>query len=146
MDTFFFSDTYLLKGAAIGDVEAVQNVSEVKTFEAGQPIMTDKDKSEDIMIIAKGRARVETRSGDLIEELRPGNMIGEIAFFDKAGRTANVVSIGETQVLVIPAERLRKLMQDRPRLELAIWRNAALTLCKRLRDANLQVEALLVPR
>jgi len=146
MDTFFFSDTYLLKGAAIGDVEAVQNISEVVRFEGGQSIVSDGDRSQDIMIIAKGRARVETRDGDLIDELRAGSMIGEIGFLDKMGRTASVVSVGDSEVLVIPADRLRQLMMDRPRLELVIWRNAALTLCQRLRDANQQVEALLVPR
>lgn len=146
MNTFFLSDTYLLRGATIGDIEAVQGICETSEFVAGQPIVTQDDKSEDIMILVGGRARVETREGDLIDELRVGAILGEISFLDGKGRTANVFSVGESKVMVIPAEKLRDLMKKNPTLSVTILRNAALALCQRLRDANQQIESLLVPR
>lgn len=146
MDAFFLSDTYLLKGAAMGDIDSIQNISEVLEFEGGQSIVSDKDRSQDIMIVTAGRARVETREGDLIDELRVGEMVGEISFLDGKNRTANVVASGPCKVLAIPAGRLRELMKSNPALELIILRNATLALCQRLREANQQIESLLVPR
>lgn len=146
MDAFFLSDTYLLRGATIGDIDAVQSISEVLEFEGGEPIMAERDKAQDIMIVTEGRVRVETREGDQIDELRQGDMIGEISFLDGQSRTATVSAIGRAKVLQIPAERLRELMKKSPSLEVVILRNVALALCKRLRGSSQQVESLLVPR
>lgn len=146
MDAFTLSDTYLLRGAAMGDIDSVQNISELHEFEGGQSIVSDKDKSQDIMVITVGRARVETRDGELLDELRKGDIIGEIAFLDGRGRTANVIAIGLAKVLVIPADRLRDLMKKNPALEIILLRNIALSLCQRLRDANQQVETCQAPR
>lgn len=146
MNAFFLSDTYLLRGATLGDVDAIQGICEYRTYEPGEAIVTESDKSQDIMVVAEGKARVETREGDLIDELRVGAMIGEIAFLDGKNRTANVFSVGQSKVCVVPAVKLRELMKQNTPLEVVILRNAALALCQRLREANQQVEAMLVPR
>ena len=145
-DTFFLSDTYLLRGATIGDVESVQGVCEEIQYEAGDVIVSDREHAQDIMIVVSGRCRVETREGDLIDEPRQGAMVGEIAFLDGKPRTANVYASGPCKVVFIPAEKLRDLMKANQSLEVVILRNAALALCQRLRDANQQIESLLVPR
>jgi CRP-like cAMP-binding protein len=145
-NTYFLSENYLLKGAPIGDVDSVQVICDFREFGAGDPIVTVQDKNQDIMIVIEGRARVETVQGDVIDELRAGAMIGEISFLDGKPRTANVYAVGPAKVAVIPAARLRDLMAKTPRLEVTIYRNAALALCERLRDANQQIESLLVPR
>jgi CRP-like cAMP-binding protein len=146
MNPYFLSENYLLQGATLGDVDSVQVICEFKEFAAGDPIVTANEKSQDIMVVVEGRVRVETLNGDLIEELRSGAMIGEIAFLDGKGRTANVFSVGEAKIAIIPAARLRELMAKTPRLEVIIYRNAALALCQRLREANQQIESLMVPR
>ena len=146
MDPYFLSDNYLLRGASLGDVDSVHVICEFREFEAGDPIVTTKDKNHDIMIIVEGRARVETPQGDLIDELRAGAMIGEISFLDGKGRAANVNSVGPSKIAVIPAARLREVMAANPKLEVMIYKNAATPLCQRLRDANQQIEALLIPR
>jgi CRP-like cAMP-binding protein len=146
METFFLADTYLLRGAAMGDVEAIQTFSEVKEFAGGDSIVTHDDRGQDLMVMMKGRAKVETRDGDLIDQLRIGDMVGEVAFLDGKGRTATVTALGECKVLVIPADRLREHMKRNPALEVIILRNAALALCGRLRESNLQVESMLTPR
>lgn len=146
MDSFSLADTYLLRGATMGDVEAVQVISQVVEFKAGDQIVPHSDKNQDIMIVTSGRARVLTRDGDLICELRSGDMIGEISFLDGNPRTASVVSVGDAKLLIIPAVRLRQLMNEKPKLAITILKNVALALSGRLRDANQQVESLLIPR
>jgi CRP/FNR family cyclic AMP-dependent transcriptional regulator len=146
MDHYFLSDNYLLKGAKLGDVDSIHIVCEFREFAPGDTIVSMNDKSQDLMIVIEGRVRVETASGDTIDELRAGAMIGEISFLDGQRRTANVTSIGKTKIAIIPADRLRQIMNDNPALGSLIYKNAAVALCKRLRDANQQIEALLVPR
>jgi len=143
-DPYFLSDNYLLKGATLGDVDSVHVICEFKDFEAGDQMVSAKGKDRDMMIIIEGRARVETPQGDTIDELRAGAMIGEIAFLDGKDRTANVYSVGHSRVAVIPSAKLRELMAKNPKLETLIYKNAASALCQRLRDANQQIEALLV--
>lgn len=138
MDAFFLSDTYLLRGAAIGDIDSIQNFSEIVDFADGDAIVSAGEERQDIMVLARGRARVVTADGDLIDELRGGEMIGEVSFLDGKGRTATVVAQGPCRVMVIPAERLRELMRRNPALETIILRNATLALCQRLREANQQ--------
>lgn len=99
-----------------------------------------------IMVVIEGRVRVESKDGELIDELRSGDMVGEISFLDGKPRTANVVSGGKAKIMVIPAARLKDLMRKNPRLESTIYKNAALALCERLREANQQVEAMSVSR
>lgn len=146
MDTFFLSEMYLLKGASLDDIEAVKGVSETRDYAPGQVIMAEGDNTDDIMILVEGRAQVKTREGDLIDNLRQGAVLGEMAFLDGNGRAASVSAFGETKVVVIPSAGLRALMSERPSLETVIYRNVAMALCQRLREANSQIVGLLTPR
>ncbi|HMS56870.1 MAG TPA: cyclic nucleotide-binding domain-containing protein [Fimbriimonadaceae bacterium] len=142
----FLSNAYLLKGVALGDIDSIESVSETKSFNGGEVVVGIGDRSQDIMVIIEGRVRVETVNGELIDELRPGEMIGEMAFIDGKPRGANAISAGPSKIMVIPYDRLSGLMRENPKLEAIILRNAAVALCQRLRDTNQQVESLLVVR
>lgn len=146
MDPYFLSENYLLRGATLGDVDSIHVICEFRDFAAGDSVVSVKDKNQDIMIVLEGRVRVESVQGELIDELRAGAMIGEISFLDGYGRTANVHSVGESKIVVIPAARLRELMSKNPKLESTIYKNAALALCQKLREANQQIDSLLVPK
>lgn len=145
-DPYYLSENYLLREAKIGEIDGIHAICEIREYSAADVIVSTQDKDRDIMIVLEGRVRVETVQGDLLDELRAGAMIGEIAFIDGMNRTANVFSVGASKVVVIPAGRLKELMNTNHHLAMVIYRNAALALCKRLRDANQQIEGMLVPR
>lgn len=140
------SDTYLLRGASPEQIARLESVCSVVEFVPGATIVAVNDKNQDLMIVLSGKARVQTREGDLIDEVRAGGMLGEIAFLDGHARTANVTAVGDTRIFVIPSGALRELMRDDSEFERVILRNAALALCQRLREANQQIEGLLLPR
>jgi CRP-like cAMP-binding protein len=131
-----------LKGAPLGDIDSVQGVSELVTYEPGQVIVKEGDTSQDIMVVIAGRVRVEKAGTGTVDELRVGAMIGEIAFLDRQPRTASLVAVNEAKLLVIPAAKLQDLLRERKELAVAVYRNAAMALCQRLRAANQQIEAL----
>ena len=91
----------------------------------------------------EGAARVNTFSGDQIIEMGPGNILGEIALLDDQPRSATVTSVKGTSVCFISGDKLRSLMDAKPRIELVILRNMSRTLCSKIRLANLQLEGLL---
>ena len=88
MSQQWISETYLLRGASAADLDQVQSICETVRFDPGQKIVAEGDKSQDLMIVVSGRARVETREGDLIDEIKEGAVLGEIAFLDGQQRTA----------------------------------------------------------
>ncbi|HRJ26332.1 MAG TPA: cyclic nucleotide-binding domain-containing protein [Fimbriimonadaceae bacterium] len=146
MSTNTLSDNYLMQGASADDVAQVHAISEVRDYAGGDILVSARGSDQDIMVILEGKVRVESPQGDLIHEFREGAMIGEIAFLDGQSRTANVVAMGPSKVLVIPANKLKALLVERPSLGLAIYRNASIALSQRLREANQQIESLMVPR
>lgn len=146
MNPYLLSENYLLRGATLGDIDSIHAICEMKEFAGGDEIVSAKSNSQDIMVILEGRVRVESLQGELIGELRTGAMIGEIAFLDGNGRTANVTAIGPCKLVVLPAARLKELMKQSPDLEVIVYKNASLALCQRLREANQQIESLLAPR
>ena len=143
---YFLSENYLLRDATLGEIDGIHAICDIRQFEAGEQILSANGKDQDLMIVIEGRVRVETGQGDKINELRAGAMVGEIGFLDGRGRAAAVFAVTTSKIAIIPAGRLKELMSKTPHLQLVIYRNAALALCQRLRDANQQIEALLVPR
>ncbi len=142
MNPYYLSENYLLKGATLGDVDDIHAICDERSFGEGETIVTAGEGTQDIMIILEGRVRVETPEGRDLGEHGPGAMLGEISFLDGKSRTANVVTLKPTKAAVIKAERLRELMRNGPKLELTIYKNAAMALCQRLREANEQIASL----
>ena len=86
-------------------------------------------------IVRSGRLSV--RVGDrVVNELGPGDHLGEIAAIDwgrdfSYGRTATVVALDPTRLLVLPAAALRDLMADVPSVDRAMRRIAQARLASR---------------
>ncbi|HRJ26983.1 MAG TPA: cyclic nucleotide-binding domain-containing protein [Fimbriimonadaceae bacterium] len=137
---YYLSETYLLKGATLGDIDAIDVVCETRDLAPDETLVKVGEASQDIMIILEGRVKVVSASGQEIGEFRQGNLIGEIAFLDKKPRTASLIATNPCKVLIIPADRLRQLTLERPGLAAVLYRNIAMALCDRLRLANEQID------
>jgi CRP-like cAMP-binding protein len=73
-----------------------------ETFSAGERLVTAGSSDRDLMVVVDGSLHVFTREGDLryrLATLGPGDVIGEVAFFDpQAYRTADVVAATDVVV------------------------------------------------
>jgi glutamate/tyrosine decarboxylase-like PLP-dependent enzyme len=102
---------------------------------AGDVITERWTLSRTFAIVRAGRLSV--RVGDrVVNELVAGDHLGEIAAIDwgrdfSYGRTATVVAIEPTRLLVLPAAALRDLMADVPTVDRAIRRIAQARLASR---------------
>jgi rhodanese-related sulfurtransferase len=83
-------------------------------------VFREGDPADAFYIVGSGQVRVFVRYENRIErELSvrgPGEHFGEAALLAGAERNANVESIGETRLMVLPKERFDRLLQDYPDL------------------------------
>jgi len=70
----------------------------------------------EFLVLVEGEADV-LRSGRVVNELGPGDFVGEIALVTGQPRTATVRTRGPARILVVSATGFRALMHDVPSLQ-----------------------------
>jgi CRP-like cAMP-binding protein len=70
----------------------------------------------EFIVLVEGQAEV-VRKGRVVNELGPGDFIGEIALVTGQPRTATVKTRGPSRILVLTASGFRTLMHDIPSIE-----------------------------
>lgn len=122
-------------------VKAVLALATEKTFEGGDTLVRQFDKNSDMMLVVRGKVCIKTFSGEVIAEMGPGSVIGEVSLVDEAPRSATVIAIGQTVASILNSAKLRELLDSDPALKAAVIENVAKILCARLRAANVHLDA-----
>jgi NTE family protein len=96
----------------------------------GQTLVAQGGASDSLFMVLHGALAVR-RTGDVepIAELRAGELVGEIGFFANVPRTADVIAIRDSSVLVLTRMAYQKLAEDAPAIVEALlaalaWRFA----------------------
>jgi CRP/FNR family transcriptional regulator, cyclic AMP receptor protein len=114
---------------------------EVKELSKGEVLFREGDASDALYVIKKGRISVTKAkgSGEIeLAELKPGEMIGEMAFFDNKPRSAGAKAKSEATVIVLPFSSLYAQFKTFPE-----WLKAMVkTINSKLRDANAKIKNL----
>src|SRR6202171_5920299 len=81
----------------------------------GQMLVAQGGPSDSLFMVLHGALAVRRTSAlEPIAELRAGELVGEIGFFANVPRTADVIAIRDTSVLVLTRAAYRKLAEDAP--------------------------------
>ena len=98
----------------------------------GETLVAQGAPSDSLFMVLHGALAVH-RDGDLepFAELRAGELIGEIGFFANVPRTANVIAIRDTSVLVLTRAAYHGLAQDSPAIAEALLVALALRFAQR---------------
>ena len=102
---------------------------------AGRPLIRAGDVGDSLYVITAGHMRVE-RGGEMIAQVGPGDVVGELALMDKQPRSADVIAITPTTLLKLSAEKLTSLLDHHG----AIARGLFQLVTERLREANKRQE------
>ena len=102
-------------------------VSEISVA-AGTKLMVQDEQGREAFIIAEGVAQVIT-AGELVAEVGPGALVGEMSLLDNQPRSATVVAKTPLRILVMEPRQFGALFSDP---HAAQW--IAASLSKRLRD------------
>ncbi len=86
----------------------------------GEVIFHQGDPGEALHIILTGRVKISSPSESGVEAilatLRPGEFFGSLALLDGAPRSASATAIESTETLILPRDRFRQLLNDRPEI------------------------------
>jgi NTE family protein len=93
----------------------------------GERLVAQGGPSDSLFLVLHGALAV-CRNGELepLAELRAGELVGEIGFFANVPRTANVIAIRDTSVLVLTRTAYQKLARDAPAIVEAVLAALAL--------------------
>lgn len=108
-----------------------------QTFPAGHIVIRQDDPGETAYAILSGRVRVLESVPDspiemFLGELGPGEVFGELGVLRERPRSASIVTLERTRVLVIPAADFLKLLKESTEMSVAVLR----ILAGRLYDAD----------
>lgn len=131
------------RGLGEADVWKIASLAETKKFKGGDTIVRQFDKNSDLIIVLDGSAQISSFKDELISEVGPGSIIGEISLVDEQPRSATIRSIQYTEVAVIPAGNLKALLDKDSALAASVYKNIAQTLCTRLRHATIHLDGLM---
>jgi CRP/FNR family transcriptional regulator len=114
-----------------------------RTFKAGEVIFKEGDDAKsEAFLVHEGKVEVRKQIGiedRLLSVLGKGQLLGELALFRNAPRSATAVAAEPVTLLLIPAHRLEGLMRSNPSLAMAIVKDLSgrmLAAEERARDAE----------
>jgi CRP/FNR family transcriptional regulator, cyclic AMP receptor protein len=102
-----FSD---LSDDALSNIAAL--AAEVSVPE-GKELVREGDYSYDVLAIEEGTASV-SRGGEVIAELGPGDVIGEMGVLERSQRNATVVATSSMLLVTLTSWDIRKLRRSTP--------------------------------
>lgn len=102
-------------------------------------IMAEGDRSSGLYILLSGKVKVVLRSEEgkeiILAILNPTEFFGEMALLDDAPRSADIVAMAPTTVLVIAKQEFKTWLQRQPDMAFVIIK----TLAQRLREADQKI-------
>lgn len=138
----FIEDAPLFQSLDDADRRALLAEMRPSNFDSGQLIFARGDTGRDMYLVTKGRVRLSVLTAEGRElsfaHAESGAVFGEIAMLDEGLRSADATAVVKTEALSLNRAAFMRLAQTRPHLIDAVVR----FLCKRIRDADQQLEAI----
>lgn len=135
-------NNYVFRGVSKQVVNTIAGLAVVRKFEPGDVLVREFEFRGDLIVILEGEAVVKSFGGDLLAEMGPGSVAGEISLIDEQPRSATVVATKKGEAAILNAEALRGVLEMDPQAASLILTNLCRVLCRRLRSMNVHVDAL----
>ena len=102
----------------------------------GTILFAEGDGGDQLYVIAEGKLKLGTSSGDgrenLLSILGPGEMFGELSLFDPGPRTSTATAVTDAKLLSLGQEKLLPWLAENPKVSLQLLARLA----QRLRRTN----------
>ena len=124
----------LWSGLSKKELKSMVRVSKERRFESGDTIVKKGEGGIGFYLIIDGT--VEIRSdGNTLSKLGPGQFFGEMSVLDNQPRSADVVTVQPSRVLILTAWDFKGLISAKPRIALKMLQE----LVRRLRNTDLSL-------
>ena len=84
----------------------------------GETLIREGDNCNHLYWIMEGKFKVTTKVKNLrveVNQLGPGDLIGELAFIDQKPRSATVTAITDAQVIRLEYEEFKDMLEESPK-------------------------------
>jgi CRP/FNR family transcriptional regulator, cyclic AMP receptor protein len=129
------------------ELAQVLMVGLVRRFPQGATILKEGEAGGWLYVITEGDVRISKVVPGVGEEalsiLHPGELFGEVVFFDGGASTASAIAHVDCEVLAIPHREMASLLRSRPALAAKFFWAFGRILATRLREADQRMAALL---
>lgn len=131
----------LFDGIHGSDLDILYQNARERTHAAGATIIYQEDPGNALYLITKGTVKISYTllSGNevYLALLAAGDTVGEMSLIDASCRSANVIALERTELIIIDREIFNRLLEDSP----VFARNLMRILARRLRLANVRIQA-----
>lgn len=114
----------LFSGVGKRQLGKVADLAQVVEFERGALVTQYGETGDAFYLILAGRARVLGKRG-AVRVFRKGDFFGEMALLDGEPRSASVSAATELQAMKIPHRPFLKLLEQEPKIAVAMLRELA---------------------
>ncbi|MBL8481477.1 MAG: cyclic nucleotide-binding domain-containing protein [Rhodocyclaceae bacterium] len=132
----------MFKGLPDSALEPIARVSIMRRASRGSTVVRAGDKTDFVYLVLSGSLKVLVSDEDgrevILSMLGPGELFGEMGVLDESPRSATVVAVAPSDLIVISKHDFKRSLQDNFDVSLYIMRN----LVSRLRTADRKIESL----
>jgi CRP/FNR family transcriptional regulator/CRP/FNR family cyclic AMP-dependent transcriptional regulator len=132
----FLKNVPVFKNLSKGNLERIINDFSILHTRKGDTVFFQTDRSTELYIILKGKARVslmgEAGNEFILNELHEGEFFGELSLIDGKARSATVVAVSDSTFGVLKRERFLNAIKLDPMIAIHLLE----TLVERLRKAT----------
>jgi CRP/FNR family transcriptional regulator/CRP/FNR family cyclic AMP-dependent transcriptional regulator len=132
----FLKNVPVFRNFSAKNLEKIINDFNILKVSEGETIFFQTDKSTELYIILKGKARVsllgEEGNEFILTELHKGEFFGELSLIDGESRSATVVAATDSTFGVLKREKFLNAIKQNPMIAIDLLE----TLVKRLRKAT----------
>ncbi len=134
----------LFSKLAPADLDRVVEVAREKSYPRNSVILFEDDPGDALYVVARGQVKVVLIGDDgrevILSVLGEGEFFGEMSLLDDEPRSAHVIAMEDSDLLVLRREDFEGLLTSHPQIALALLRE----MTRRLRRADEKVGALVL--
>ena len=130
----------LFQGMFIWQIKKILLSSEIRSFAREEQIIHEGDIGKEMFVILEGSVEAQKRNADgsvrHLRVMKVGDLCGEVGPLSGGQRTADVIALEDTQLLVLSWERIDRLTRLFPVLAFRLFRNLTQIIGARLRQTS----------
>src|SRR6476620_3132268 len=104
-------------------VAAVAAAARPCSLQRNDLVFSEGDRADELYVVRDGRIAITIRSPDgresVVALMEQDDLCGEMPFFDGEGRSADARALEPAELLAVPYQALREVLEERPKL---LWK------------------------
>jgi len=123
-------------------IQKISNLMQKRIYKKGNIILMEEEFGDTLFILNQGSVKITRLSDDgrevILSILGEGDFFGEMSIFDGENRSANVIALEDTDVLILKRGDFLDLLEKHPKIAIVLLQEMAM----RLRRSDQQIEGL----